>query len=78
MDYRRMFLESRDVLDGVVDEVARGHGLTDETVADLRQSVLTRVAADDYGLLRRFSGRSRLKTYFLVITERVYRDSQRH
>jgi hypothetical protein len=62
----------------VVDEVARGHGLTDETVADLRQSVLTRVAADDYSLLRRFAGRSRLKTYFLVITERAYRDSQRH
>ena len=78
MEYRRMFQESRDVLDGVVEEVARGHGLTDETVADLRRSVHTRVAADDYGLLRRFSGRSRLKTYFLVITEQVYRDSRKH
>ena len=72
MDYQRMFLESRDVLDGVVMKVARGHGLTNETLADLRQSVVEKVTEDDYGLLRRYTGRSRLQTYFLVIAERVY------
>lgn len=76
MDYQRMFLESRDVLDGVVKEVARGHGLTSETLADLRQSVVDKVKEDDFGLLRRYTGRSRLQTYFLVIAERVYLDTR--
>ena len=76
MDYQRMFLESRDVLDGVVTEVARGHGLTNETLADLRRSVVDKLKEDDYGLLRRYAGRSRLNTYFLVIAERVYLDTK--
>jgi len=74
MDYQRMFLESRSVLDGVVTEVARGHGLTSETLADLRRSVVDKLKEDDFGLLRRYAGRSRLQTYFLVIAERVYLD----
>ena len=74
MDYQRMFLESRGVLDGVVTEVARGHGLTSETLADLRRSVVDKLKEDDFGLLRRYAGRSRLQTYFLVIAERVYLD----
>ena len=77
MDYQRMFLESRDVLDGVVTDVARGHGLTAETRAELRRSVADNLKEDDFGLLRRYAGRSHLRTYFLVIAERVYLETSR-
>jgi hypothetical protein len=76
MDYQRMFLESRNELDGVVTDVARCHGLTGETLAELRRSVVEKLKEDDFGLLRRYAGRSRLRTYFLIITERVYLDSR--
>ena len=57
-------------------EVARGHGLTSETLADLAPlgGGQARLKEDDFGLLRRYAGRSRLQTYFLVIAERVYLD----
>ena len=77
MDYQQLFLHNRPILDNAVDAVARGHGLTAARQNELRQTVMSRLTEHDYDALRRFTGRSRLRTYFLFIAERAALDAER-
>jgi len=49
----------------------RSNPVTAEQVEDIAQEILTQIAANDYGLLRQFRGKSSLATYLTVIARRI-------
>ena len=69
-----LFLSSLPVIDGVVAQVCRRHRLTaaeaDDFAADVRLHFIER----NYEPLRRFEGRSSLRTYLTVVIQRLFLD----
>ncbi|MCE9533395.1 MAG: RNA polymerase sigma factor [Planctomycetes bacterium] len=49
----------------------RSFPVTPELVEDIAQEILSRIVANDYGLLRSFRGRSSLATYLTVLSRRI-------
>jgi RNA polymerase sigma-70 factor, ECF subfamily len=49
----------------------RSNPVTPEQVEDIAQEILTQIAANDYGILRQFRGKSSLATFLTVISRRI-------
>ena len=49
----------------------RSAPLTPEEVEDIAQEILLQIVANEYGVLRQFSGKSSLATYLTVISRRI-------
>src|ERR1700755_1489778 len=62
-EWESYFVSCLGLIDAVVRGVGRRHRLTADEADELRSLVRLRVLADDYGILRKFQGRSSLKTY---------------
>lgn len=60
----------------LVGSVCRRYGLLDAEAEALESAVHLKLVEDDYGVLRRFSGRSSLRTYLAVIIANVHRDQR--
>jgi len=58
----------------VARRVARHRGLHAEASAALESGMLARLAADDYQVLRRYSGEADIETYLAVVATRVLLD----
>lgn len=65
-------------LDSAVFAVTRARRMRPEDIDDFRQEVHTRMAERGYDVFRRFSGRSSLRTYLLVVVHRLLLDWQNH
>jgi RNA polymerase sigma factor (sigma-70 family) len=66
------------LIERVARSVARSRRMPPADVDDFTQSVHARLAAGDYEILRRFEGRSSLKTYLTVVVARQLNDWQNH
>ena len=76
VDYQQLFLDHLHVIDRVVQYVARRHHLPPADAEDLLSLVRLRFVEDDYAILRKFQGRSRLETYLTVVVERLFLDQR--
>ncbi len=74
MTYQALFLEHVDLLDRVVAFIARRHHLTDAESDEFKSIVRLRCIERNYDVLRRFGGRSSLRTYLTVVVERLFLD----
>jgi len=54
--------------------IARRSGLSDADAEELQSRVLFKLIEDDYAVIRKFQGRSTLKTYLTVVIHRVALD----
>ena len=71
---RELFEKHLPIIDAAVDRLARRWGLSAQTAADFRQAVRLRFLDGDGAVLRRFDGRSTLKTYVAAVTGRAWCD----
>ena len=67
MNYEKLFADNRPLLEDVVNRVGRRHRLREEDVEELFSAIQAKLLADDYDVLRRFEGRSSLRTYFTTV-----------
>lgn len=78
-DPEALYLSHRHLLDEIIGRVARRRGFTVEDAEEFAASVRLRLVESDYAILRKFQGRSSLKTYLTVVIERLaldYRTAQ--
>jgi RNA polymerase sigma factor (sigma-70 family) len=72
----RLFLSHLDVLDDAVRFIARRHLLSTEETEELASSVRLKIIEHDYDVLRKFEGRSSLRTYLTAIVHRHFLDAR--
>jgi RNA polymerase sigma factor for flagellar operon FliA len=63
-----------NLVSAVVQRVARAHFLSPADAEDFAQVVQLRLVERDYDILRRFAGRSSLRTYLTVVVTRMFLD----
>ena len=76
MDYQRLFLENLALVDQTVRFVARRHRLSGEELEELASSVHVKLLENDYAVLRKFQGRSSLRTYLTAVITRHFLDER--
>lgn len=75
-DAERLYQQSVGLLDQVVGGIARRHGLSADEASGFSGAMRRSLVANDYEMLRRFRGRSTLRTYLIVVSERHLLDSR--
>ena len=76
MTREQQFLAQLPVIDRVIVWVCARRGLRGADAEDFASVVRTRLIENDYEILARFEGRSSLKTYLVVVVNRLYLDFQ--
>jgi RNA polymerase sigma factor for flagellar operon FliA len=69
-------IESLPLIDRVVRAIGRRYRLTRDECDELRGFVRLKLIEDDYAVLRRFEGRSRLSTYLATVIRRLFLDER--
>jgi RNA polymerase sigma factor (sigma-70 family) len=69
-----LFLSSLPVIDDVTSQVCRRHRLDGPAADDFRSEVRLHFVEGHYDVLRRFEGRSTLRTYVTVVIQRLFLD----
>src|SRR5918993_5663749 len=75
-DYEAFFLSNLTLIDQLVASVARRHRLTSADAEDFRSTVYVRLIQDDYATLRKYEGRSSLRTYLTSVIGRLLLDQR--
>ncbi len=63
-------------MDGVVRTIARRHRLPADEADELGSSVRLKLVENDYEVLRKFEGRSQLRTYLITVVQRMFLDER--
>ena len=74
--WEALFVSRLATIDSIVAALARRRRLSADDAADLSSTVRLRIMADDYAILRKFQGRSSLRTYLAVVIHRLYLDER--
>ena len=76
MDYERFLLENLGTVERVVAYVARRHRLSRDEANELSSAVKLKLVDHDYEVLRRYEGRSSLRTYLTAVVIRLFLDDR--
>jgi RNA polymerase sigma factor (sigma-70 family) len=76
VDYKRQVEDNLPLVDSVVRTIARKHGLTADESDELASSVKLKLVENDYDVLRKFEGRSQLRTYLITVVDRLFLDER--
>jgi RNA polymerase sigma factor (sigma-70 family) len=74
VDYERLVLDSLPLLDEAVRFVARRHRLSPDDTDELAAAARLKVLERDYEVLRRFEGRSSIRTFLVRVIHRHFLD----
>jgi RNA polymerase sigma factor (sigma-70 family) len=69
-----LFLANLPVIDAVVKQVCRRHHLSSAEADDFASEVRLHMIERNYEILRKFEGRSTLRTYLIVVVQRLFLD----
>lgn len=72
--YEAILLEHLDFVHRTVASLARRYAVKPWDAEDLDGQVMLRLVADDYAVLRKFRGQSRLTTYLTTVIHNIFRD----
>lgn len=73
-DYESTFLEHLEFIERTVATLARRNAVSPADAEDLEGQVKLRLTNDNYAVLRKFQGRSKLTTYLTTVIHNVLRD----
>ena len=76
MDYERLAVDNLPLVDSVVRTIARRHRLSADEADELASSVRLKLVENDYEVLRKFEGRSQLRTYLVTVVQRHFLDER--
>ena len=72
--YEAILIEQLDFIERTVASLARRNAVAPWDAEDLSAQVKLRLVANDYAVLRKFEGRSRLTTYLTTVIHNIFRD----
>ncbi len=78
MPPEQLFLDHLPHIEKVVSHLCRRHHLQKEECEDFLSHVKIKLIEDDYAILRKFKGRSSLKTYLTTVVVNLMKDYQNH
>jgi RNA polymerase sigma factor (sigma-70 family) len=73
-DAKQLFVSSLPLIESLVRDMARRHALSTADVEEFGSWVCERLIEDDYATLRKFRGRSSLKTYLNSVLAYLFAD----
>ena len=75
-DFERLFLDNLALIDRIVATICRRNRLTKEESEDFASVVNVKLIADDYGVLRKFTGKcdASLRGYLIAVVQHAYQD----
>ena len=73
-DARALLLAQLDAIERAVDFVCRRHHLGPDDADDFKSHVSLKFLEDDCVILRKFQGRSSIRTYLAVVVQRLFLD----
>jgi RNA polymerase sigma factor (sigma-70 family) len=76
VDYERLVVDNLPLVDSVVRTIARRHRLSADEADELAGAVRLKLVEKDYEVLRKFEGRSHLRTYLITVVERHFLDDR--
>ncbi len=76
MTLERLFLDHLAVIDQVVQFIGRRHHLDADAIEELQGAIRLKIIENDYEVLRKFEGRSTMRTYLTAIVQRHFLDSR--
>ena len=76
MSIERQFLDHLPVIDQVVQSIGRRHRLPADAIEELQSAVHLKIIDNDYEVLRKFEGRSSIRTYLTSVVQRHFLDSR--
>jgi RNA polymerase sigma factor (sigma-70 family) len=74
MDPETLYQNHLDDLTRMAMSVCRRYGFTDEDAEDFASDVRLKLQENDYGIVRKFKGRSAFNTYLNVVVANLFRD----
>jgi RNA polymerase sigma factor (sigma-70 family) len=72
----RLFLDHLAVIDQVAQFIGRRHHLDADAIEELQSAIRLKIIDNDYEVLRKFEGRSSMRTYLTAIVQRHFLDSR--
>jgi RNA polymerase sigma factor (sigma-70 family) len=76
VDYERVVLDNLPLIDSVVRFIARRHRLSADETDELGAAIRLKLIENDYEVLRRFEGRSSVRTYLTTVIQRHFLDER--
>jgi RNA polymerase sigma factor for flagellar operon FliA len=76
VDYERLVVDNLPLVDSVVRLVGRRHRLSADEADELAGAIRLKLVENDYEVLRKFEGRSHLRTYLITVVERHFLDER--
>ena len=74
VSYERTYVEHAELIEGVLTQICRRHRLVGMEADDFRSIARLKLVDNDYEVLRKFQGRSSLRTYLTIVLDRVFLD----
>ncbi|MFN8061279.1 MAG: hypothetical protein U0Q12_19115 [Vicinamibacterales bacterium] len=71
-DLEALFLQHLSLIDRTAAFVARRRHMRVDRIRDFQSDVRLKIIEDDYAVLRKFQGRSRISTYLTTVIARFY------
>jgi RNA polymerase sigma factor (sigma-70 family) len=79
MDLERLFLDNLALIDRIVASTCRRNRLTKEESEDFASVVKLKLIANDYEVLRKFSGKCvSIRGYLIAVVQHAYQDHRNH
>lgn len=76
MNCERLVVENLPLVDSVVRQIARRHRLSADEAEELAASIRLKLVEKDYEVVRKFQGRSQLRTYLVTVVQRHFLDTR--
>lgn len=79
-DLERLFLDNLALIDRIVASICKRNRLTKEEGEDFASVVYLKFIADDYAVLRKFTGKcnASLHAYLIAVVQHAYQDHRNH
>ena len=77
-EYERLFTENLELIDGVITAICRRHCCSPQDAEDFASTAKLKLIDNDYAVLRKFQGKSTLKTYLTTVLHNLFRDFRIH
>ena len=74
VSYERFYVEHAELIEGVLTLICRRHRLMGMEADDFRSIARLKLVDNDYEVLRKFQGRSSLRTYLTIVLDRAFLD----
>ncbi len=78
MTPEQLFLSNLPLIERVIGSICRRHCVFDDEADEFDAMVKLKLVDDDYAVLRKFKGKSLLKTYLTTVVANLFRDHLIH